>query len=79
MPVHPNFHIIDWFLFFRRLKINHDFHEFIFQFGTVTNTNSTYINYLGIFHLLFFSSMMHETFLSLPEESMAKQRIHHFH
>jgi hypothetical protein len=30
----------DWFLFFCRLKINHDSHEFILEFGTVANNNS---------------------------------------
>jgi hypothetical protein len=29
---------IDWCLFFRRLKINHDVHEFILDSGTVGNT-----------------------------------------
>jgi hypothetical protein len=28
---------IDWCLFFRRLKINHDSHEFILESGTVAN------------------------------------------
>jgi hypothetical protein len=28
----------DWCLFFRRLKINHDSNEFIFESGTVANT-----------------------------------------
>ncbi len=29
----------DWCLFFRRLKINHDVHEFILDSGTVANNN----------------------------------------
>ncbi len=38
MPVHPDFHVVDSCLFFRRLKINHDSHEFILEFGTDANT-----------------------------------------
>ncbi len=34
-------------LFFRRLKINHESHEFILDPGTVANNNTVY---LGIFH-----------------------------
>jgi hypothetical protein len=30
-------HNTDWCLFFRRLKINHDSHEFILESGTVAN------------------------------------------
>jgi hypothetical protein len=29
---------IDWCLFFRRLKINHDTHEFILKSGTIANS-----------------------------------------
>jgi hypothetical protein len=30
-------------LFFRRLKINHDSHEFIFKFGTIANITVLYV------------------------------------
>jgi hypothetical protein len=30
-------------VYFRRLKINHDFHEFILESGTVANTNTVHI------------------------------------
>jgi hypothetical protein len=36
----PNIQILsitDWYLFFCWLKINHDSHEFILEFGTVAN------------------------------------------
>ncbi len=33
-------HNINWCLFFRRLKINHDTHEFILESGTVANSNA---------------------------------------
>ncbi len=35
--VRPDFSNIDWCLFFCRLKINHDSHEFILKLGTVAN------------------------------------------
>jgi hypothetical protein len=31
-------------LFFRRLKIKHDSHEFVLDFGTVANTNSLFLS-----------------------------------
>ncbi len=38
-------YVVAWLicLFFRRLKINHVSHEFILEFGTVTNTNVLYV------------------------------------
>ncbi len=35
-------HNIDWCLFFCRLKINHDSHEFILESGTIMNRQSVY-------------------------------------
>jgi hypothetical protein len=32
----------DWCLFFYRLKLNHDSHEFILEFGAVANSNHSY-------------------------------------
>jgi hypothetical protein len=36
-------HNIDWCLFFRRLKVNHDVHEFILDSGTIANSYSLFI------------------------------------
>jgi hypothetical protein len=41
---------IDWCLFFRRLKINHDSHEFILESGTVANSHSLRILISAHFH-----------------------------
>ncbi len=45
----------DWSVyFFRRLKINHVSHEFIFEFGTVANKNHYVVYYFLRKRLLFF-------------------------
>jgi hypothetical protein len=38
---------IDWCLFFRSLKINHDSHEFILESGTVVNSQDGLVCGLG--------------------------------
>ncbi len=37
------FFLCDWFVYFlRRLKINHDSHEFFLEFGTVANSKENF-------------------------------------
>ncbi len=62
----PNFSLHDC-LFFCRLKIKHDSHEFILEFGTVANTNNELI--LLIVHCVYMSSNLAAFVLSFSRKS----------
>jgi hypothetical protein len=56
-------------VYFRRLKINHDTHEFILESGTVTNTFSKVV--LKVF-IMYFLALVYDSALSVTAGQLCK-------